>query len=127
MKARGQVFEAQRRHFAPAEFAAGKQATVAGNNLAVAIDQYWHIEVEGLDAVGNLLNLLFTMEPRVRGVRPELSDLPISNLQAISSLGSSLFGVVVLPCHGVRSSRCGMISAHHFAGNPRTARLQEPM
>src|SRR5204862_252494 len=46
----GQVIEAQGRHLAPAELAASRQPAVAGDNLATAVDQEWHVEAECLDA-----------------------------------------------------------------------------
>jgi hypothetical protein len=37
-------------HLGPAELAAGQHAAVAGDHLAVGVDQHRHVEAEGLDA-----------------------------------------------------------------------------
>jgi hypothetical protein len=68
---------------------------VAGDDSAVAIDQDRHIEVEGLDAVGDLPDLFLAVEPRVRWVRLKFSDRSVDNLQTPSSADSSLFGVLI--------------------------------
>ena len=62
---RAQVFEADRRHLGPAEQATGFEAAVAGDELAVAVDQDRHVEAEGLDAAGDLLNLALGVSTRV--------------------------------------------------------------
>ena len=77
---RGQVIEAKRRHLGHAEFAAGEQPAVTRDHVAVAIDQDRDIEAEGLDAVGDLPDLLFAVAPRVSGVWFQLVDPAINDL-----------------------------------------------
>jgi len=48
--------------------AAGKQPAMSGNHLIVAIDQEWDIKTKARNTVGDLLNLLFVMTPRIGGV-----------------------------------------------------------
>jgi hypothetical protein len=52
---------------------------VTRNYVAVAIDQDRHIEAEGLDAFGNLPDLLSGVTPWVGGVRFELLNPAISD------------------------------------------------
>lgn len=55
---------------------------MAGDNLAIAIDQDRHVEAECLDAGGDLPDLPFAVTPRVRGIRFELFVTPFDDLQA---------------------------------------------
>jgi hypothetical protein len=75
------VIETEGRHLTPAELASGQQPAVAGDELIVAIDQDWDIEAEGLDAAGDLPDLLLAVQPRVGGVRFELAYQAIDNCQ----------------------------------------------
>jgi hypothetical protein len=47
--------------------------------VEIGIDQHWHIEAEGLDAVGDLPDLLLAVAPRVGRIRRELVYLSINN------------------------------------------------
>ena len=80
---RAEVIEAQRRHLSHIELAAGGEATVAADYVVVAIDQDRDIEAEGLDAVGDLSDLLFAVAPRVRRIRFQLSDAAVGNRHSI--------------------------------------------
>ena len=71
---RGEVIEAQGRHLGQAELAAGQQPAVPGDDVAVAIDQDRDIEAEGLDAVGDLPDLLFAVTTGINGVRLKLIE-----------------------------------------------------
>ena len=82
---RGQVIEAKGRHLAPAELAASEQPAVTGDHLIVTIDQDWDIEAKGLDAVGDLPDLLLAVEPRVRGIGLEFFDRPINDFKRLDS------------------------------------------
>ena len=85
----GQMIEGERWHLGPAELAAGEQSAVPADHLVVAIGQDRNVEPEGLDAVGDLPDLLFAVEPRVRGIQLEFFDRPIDHVQ---KLGSRWFG-----------------------------------
>jgi hypothetical protein len=74
------VIEAQRRHLSYAEQAACEKPTVPGDNVALAVDQNWDVEIKGLDAVGNLPNLLLGMAPRVGGIGFQRVDATVHNL-----------------------------------------------
>jgi hypothetical protein len=74
------VIEAEGRHLGHAEFAAGEPTSVTRNYVAGAIDQDRHIEAEGLDAFGNLPDLLFGVTPWVGGVRFQRVDVTVHNL-----------------------------------------------
>jgi hypothetical protein len=52
------MFEADGRHFRPAELATGQEPPVTGDHLELGIDQDRHIEAECLDAAGDLPDLL---------------------------------------------------------------------
>jgi hypothetical protein len=52
---------------------------VTRNYVAVAIDQDGHIEAEGLDAFGNLPDLLSGVTPWVGGVRFQIVDPAIND------------------------------------------------
>jgi len=58
---RAQVFEAQRRHLGPAEFAGGQEPAMPANHVAMAVNQDRDIKTENLDALGNLPDLLFAV------------------------------------------------------------------
>ena len=49
--------------------------------VEIGIDQHGHIEAEGLDAVGDLPDLLLAVAPRVGRIRRELVYLSINNRQ----------------------------------------------
>jgi hypothetical protein len=66
---RRQVIEAQCRHLGHSEQAACQQPTVPGDNLAVVIDQDRDIKAEGLDALGDLPDLLLAVTPRVSRIQ----------------------------------------------------------
>jgi hypothetical protein len=70
----GQVIEAEGRHLGNAEFAAGEQPAMAGDHVVVAIDQNRGIEVESLDAVGDLPDSACR---NCRGSRSASSSAPI--------------------------------------------------
>jgi hypothetical protein len=76
---RSEMIEAQRRHLSQTELAAGGEATVAANYVVVAINQDRDIEAEGLDAVGDLPDLLLAVPARVVGIRFELVDRPVDD------------------------------------------------
>ena len=78
---RGQVIEAQCRHLGHAELAAGEQPAMPGDHIAVAVDQDRDIEAEGLDAVGDLPDLLLGVAPRVCRVRFQLVDATVNDVQ----------------------------------------------
>jgi hypothetical protein len=44
------------------------------NDVVVSIDQDRDVEAEDLDAFGNLPDLLFTVTPRIAGVRLKIVD-----------------------------------------------------
>jgi ParB-like chromosome segregation protein Spo0J len=79
---RGQVIEAQRRRLGHAQLAAGSEATVPCDHVAIAIDQDRHIEAKGLDALGNLPDLLSAVASRVSRVRSELVQQAVDDLRA---------------------------------------------
>ena len=62
---RSEVIEAEGRHLGNAEFAAGEPTAVTRNYVAVTIDQDRDIEAEGLDAFGDLPDLLRAVTPSV--------------------------------------------------------------
>jgi hypothetical protein len=74
---RGQVIETERRYLAAAELAASEQPAVTGDHVELGIDEHRDVKAEGLDAVGDLPDLLLAVEPRVRGVGFELVDRPV--------------------------------------------------
>src|SRR5438046_5128275 len=71
------------------ELAAGEQSAVPADHLVVAIGQDRNVEPESLDAVGDLPDLLFAVEPRVCGVQLQFFDRPVDHVQ---KLGSRWFG-----------------------------------
>ena len=74
------MIEAQRRHPAPAEPAAGLESAVPSDYVVVAIDQHRDIKAEHFDTMSDLSDLFFAVAPRVTGVRFQLIDPPINNL-----------------------------------------------
>jgi hypothetical protein len=70
------VIEAQRRDLAPAELTTRAEPAVPGDHVVVAIDQDRDVEVESLDAIGDLPDLLLGVLTRVRRIRlrPRRSD-----------------------------------------------------
>jgi len=78
---RRQVIEAQGRHFGHAELVGGQQASFPGDHIAVAIDQDRHNKAKGLDAFGDLPDLLFAVAPRVCRVPFELVERAVDDLQ----------------------------------------------
>ena len=83
------MIEGESWHRGPAELAAGEQPAMPANHLVVAIGQDRNVEPEGLDAVGDLPDLLFAVEPRVRGIQLQFFDRPVDHVQ---KLGSRWFG-----------------------------------
>jgi len=71
---RGQVVDAQRRHYGHTQFASGEYPTVTGDDVAVTIDEYGNNKAEGFDALLNLPDLFLAMAPRVRRVRFQSVD-----------------------------------------------------
>jgi hypothetical protein len=55
---------------------------VPGDDLAVAVDQDRDVEAKGVDAVGDLPDLLLGMMPRVGGVRLQLRDPAIDDVES---------------------------------------------
>ena len=47
--------------------------------VEIGINQHGHIEAEGLDAVGDLPDLLLAVAPRVGRIRGELVDRPVDD------------------------------------------------
>jgi hypothetical protein len=80
------VIEAERRHLGPAELATGQQTAVTRDHIVFAIDQNRNIEAERPDAVGDLSDLLLTVPARVGGVRLQLIDATIDDLQTKTAL-----------------------------------------
>ena len=56
-----------------------------GDQLELGVDQHRHVEAEGLDAVGDLPDLLLAVEPRVRGIGLEFFDRPINDFKRLDS------------------------------------------
>jgi hypothetical protein len=56
-------------NLAPAKALARQQSTVARDHVEIGVDEDWDVEPEGLDAAGDLTNLLCTVLTRVAGVR----------------------------------------------------------
>jgi len=73
------VIEAQRRHLSSAEQAACEKSTVSSDNVTLAVDQNWDIEIKGLDAVGNLPDLPLGVTPRVGGIGFQRVDSTVHN------------------------------------------------
>src|ERR1700730_2313483 len=92
MKARAwagrQVIEAQGRHLGHAELAAGAQTAMPTNHVEVSIDQDRYIEAEGLDAIGDLPDLLLAVQPRVRRIGFELLDRSVDELERLGASGA---------------------------------------
>jgi hypothetical protein len=59
---------------------------VPGDDLAVAVDQDRNVKAKGLDAVGDLPDLLLGMMPRVGGVRLQLRDPAIDDVEGQTGL-----------------------------------------
>ena len=55
--------------------------------VEIGIDQHWHIEAEGLDAVGDLPDLLLAVAPRVGRVRFQLVDRPVDDQHLMREIG----------------------------------------
>jgi hypothetical protein len=83
---RGEVIEAERRHFAPAELSTGQQPAVTRDHILFAVDQNRNIEAKGPDAVGDLPDLLLRMPARVGGVRLQLVDATTDDVKAQTAL-----------------------------------------
>jgi hypothetical protein len=77
---RSEVIEAQSRHLRSAQQAACEKPTVPDDNIALRVSQNWDIEIKGLDAVGNLPDLLLSVAPRVGGIGFQRVDLSVHNL-----------------------------------------------
>ena len=77
----GEMVEAYRRHLGEAQGTGGQHPAVARDYVVVAIDQDRDDEVEGLKAVSDLPDLLFTVPPRIGRIRPELVDRSVNNNQ----------------------------------------------
>jgi hypothetical protein len=78
---RGKMFEANRRNLAPTEALAREQASVAGDDVQVGVDEDGHVEAEGLDAVGDLTNLLGAMPSCVARIRFQTIQLNMIDRQ----------------------------------------------
>ena len=65
---------------------------MAGDHLALAIDQDRDIEPERLDAVGDLPDLLLAVAARIGRIRLQLFDPPIDNLQTGNPTSPDPFG-----------------------------------
>jgi hypothetical protein len=78
-----EVSEAQRRDLAPAELTTRAEPAVPGDHVVVAIDQDRDVEVESLDAIGDLPDLLLGVLTRVRPRRSD--DKQSLNLNWIAS------------------------------------------
>jgi hypothetical protein len=68
------MLEAQGWHLVDAELVTSEQPAMSGDHLALAINQDRDIEVKGLDAFSNLLDLFFAVLARVREVRFKLGS-----------------------------------------------------
>jgi hypothetical protein len=53
---------------------------VPDDNIALPVSQNWDIEIKGLDAVGNLPDLLLSVAPRVGGIGFQRVDSTVNNL-----------------------------------------------
>ena len=84
---RGEVIEAKGRNYAPAELAAGQQPAMPGDYVVFSVDQNRNIEAEFGDAVRNLTDLFFCVAARVGGVRFQLINAPVNDVQARTRLG----------------------------------------
>jgi len=73
------MVEAQGRHLAPAELAAGQQPAMPGDHLEFGIDQHRHVEAESLDALRYLPDLLLAVRPRVRRIGLQITDRAIDD------------------------------------------------
>jgi hypothetical protein len=83
---RGEVIEAERRHLGPAELTTGQQPPMTRDHIVFAIDQNRNIEAEGSDAVGDFSDLLLAVPARVGGVRLQLVDATIDDVQTQTAL-----------------------------------------
>lgn len=75
------MIKTEGRHLGKSQIATGEPTAVTRNYVAVAVDQDRDIEAEGLDAFGNLPDLLLAVAPRVSRVGFELFDPTIGNRQ----------------------------------------------
>ena len=120
-----QVIEPERRHLGPAEHGAGENAAVTRDHVVVAINQNRDIEAKGPDAVGDLPDLLLTVEPRINGVGLKFSNQAVPIFKNLGSAAPGLFGLLLGDFIG--SLRCVRInSAHRRTRTRRTYRVQEP-
>src|SRR6266404_8743470 len=58
---------------------------MATDHVEVSIDQDWHIEAEGLDALGNLPDLLLAVQPRVRRIGFKLFDRSVNDFKRLGA------------------------------------------
>src|SRR5258707_6055217 len=56
-----------------------------GDQVEVSIDQERHIEAEGLDALGNLPDLLLAVQPRVCRIRVKLFDRSVNDFKRLAA------------------------------------------
>jgi hypothetical protein len=59
---------------------------VPGDDLAVAVDQDRNVKAKALDAVGDLPDLLLRMMPRVGGIRLQLRDPAVDDVEGRTGL-----------------------------------------
>jgi hypothetical protein len=90
---RSEVGEAKGRDLFHAEELGGLDPAVPGNDLAVVTDEDRIIESEPLDALGDLLDLLLRVRPRVAAIGPQRADVNVFK-------GSRGHGVLHADLHG---------------------------
>ncbi len=77
----GQMSETDGRDFGQAKKFRGEHASMAGDDIILAVDKNGHIEPEALNAAGDLTDLLLCVNAGVPGVRFQTFDWHIADCQ----------------------------------------------
>src|SRR6516162_9516106 len=99
------MLETQGRHLGHAEFATCQKPAMPSDHVVVAIDEDRHIEAKGLDAVGDLPDLLLAVLPGIGWIRLQLADRSINDLEMTP--GGRVMVKFFVHFH-IPSSLCGM-------------------
>ena len=103
------MIEAKRRYLGPTELSTGQKPAVTRHHVVVAIDQNRDIEAKSPDAVGDLPDLLLTVESRINGVGLKFSNQAVHDLQKLRIGGSRLVRTAARRFH-----KFAPVCADHF-------------
>src|SRR5208337_4107873 len=77
----GKMIETNGRDFVKPKKFRGEDASMAGDDIVLAVDENGHIEPEALDAAGDLTDLLLVVNAGVPGIGFQLLDREVANGQ----------------------------------------------